>query len=85
MDGSEDGNMSSSGDGNGDGDEFRDGKGDENAEGRGAGRELLYPRHQERSREDQALPFCTRHHLCRQEVAPVGSHQLWAQDLTPAR
>ena len=30
--------------------------------------------------EDQALSFHTSHYLCRQEVAPAGSKQLWAQD-----
>ena len=32
-----------------------------------------------------ALPFRTWHHLCRQEVAPAGSQQVWAQDPAPAR
>ena len=37
---------------------------------------IWYPPHQERSRvEDHALPIRTRHHPCRQEVAPAGSQQ----------
>ena len=44
------------------------------------------PLHQEGSRvEDQVLPFQTRHHLCRQEVAPAGSQKLGAQNPAPAR
>ena len=33
--------------------------------------------------EDQTLPFRTRHHLCRQEVAPTASYQLRTQVLAP--
>ena len=33
----------------------------------------------------QARSFHTRHHLCRQEVAPAGSHQLRAQERAPIR
>ena len=70
----------------GDGDGVGDGKGDEKGEGRGEGGVLWYPQHQEISRvEDQALPFRTRHHFCRQEVAPAGGQQLRTQDPVPAR
>ena len=49
--------------------------------GWGAIGELSYPLHQERSRvEDQALPFHTWHHLCREEAALAGSQQLREQD-----
>ena len=93
-DGSGDGNKSSSGKGNGNengdgdgiGDGIGDGNGNENREGNGGGGEIWYSPHRERSRgEDQALPFRTRHHLCRQEVASAGSQQLLAQDPAPAR
>ena len=58
----------------------------ENGGGRWRGVELWYLSHLERSRiDDQALPFRTRHHLCRQEVATSGSQQLRAQDRAPAR
>ena len=77
-----DGNASSSGDGDG----IEDGKGNENGEGRGAGGELWYLPHQKISKiEGQALPFRTRHYLCRQELAPAGSQQLQGQDPGPAR
>ena len=53
--------------------------GDANDNG-GSG-ELWNSPHQERSRvEDQALPFRTRHYLCRHWVAPTGSQQLRMQD-----
>ena len=72
-----DGNEGSSGNRNGDGIETRDGigdgKGDEIREGRGREGELWYPHQERRRMEDQALPFLTRYHFCRQEVVPVGS------------
>ena len=44
-----------------------------------------FPPHRQKSRvEDLALPIRTRHHLCREEVAPAGSQQLRAQDSAPA-
>ena len=47
---------------------------------------LWYQPHRERSGvEDQALPFCKRHHFCRREVAPAGIKQFWAQDPAPSR
>ena len=84
-DGSGDGNERSSGDGNGNEGRIGDGKGNENREGRGGGGELWYPPHRERSRvQHQALLFSTRHHLCRQEVAPASSQQLRALEPVPA-
>ena len=80
-----------SGDGNDGGNERKNARRERGREREGGGEiELWYPSHQERSRvEDQALPFRTRHHLytilCRQEVTPVGSQQLRAQDPAPAR
>ena len=64
--------------------------GSDMGKGRGGGGELCFLPHQERSRvEGQALPFCTRDHRCRQEVAPVGSQKLRAQplpdDVVPGR
>ena len=48
--------------------------------------DIWYPPHRERSRvEDQALPFRTRHDLCRQEVAPEGSQKIRAQGPAQAR
>ena len=50
------------------------------------GGEFSYRPHQERSRvKNQALPFPTRHHLCRQEIAPAGSQQFRAQYPAPVR
>ena len=58
---------------NGRGSEDRSGdeNGNDNGDGRAGGEELWDPSHQEWSREeDQALPFCTQHHVCRQEMTP---------------
>ena len=57
----------------------RTGTGSETGKGeigvrKGGEEELWCPLHQEINRvEGWALPFRTRHHLCRQEVAPAGS------------
>ena len=66
----------SSGDENGDrnGVWSRGGSGNKNRERRAGGGELWYPLNQETRRvENQTLPFHTRHHLYRHEVAPAGS------------
>ena len=53
---------------------------------RGGAGELSYPPHQEKRKvEEQALPFRTWHHLCRQEVEPSGSPQLREQNLAPVQ
>ena len=71
---------------NGDGSEGSREDGNENGRGRRKGGEVWYPPYQERSRvQGQALPFHTRYLLCIQDVAPVGSQQLWAQGPGPAR
>ena len=77
--------LAETGTGTGTGTGNGDGKGNENEDGRGGGDEVWYPPHQEKSRiEDQVLPFRTRDHLCRWELAPIGSQQPRAQDPAPA-
>ena len=78
-DGSEDGNESGSGDWDG------EGTGIDREREQQARSDIRHIR-QERNRvEDHALPFLTRHHFCRQEVAPAGNQKLRAQDPAPAR
>ena len=90
-----DGDEGSSGDGYWNGSENGDRSGDENGDkkrnvnangGEGGARELGNPPHHNGSRvEYQALSFCTRHHLCRLEVALAANQQLRAQDPVPVR
>ena len=78
------GRKGANGDWNGieDGDENDDGDGgrgeDRDGQGRGkGGRELGNPPNHDRGRvENQALPFHTPHHLCRQEVVLAGIQRL---------
>ena len=65
------------------GDENGDEDGNEGGIGEGGGELKKRKKPEKNCRRDQALLFCTRHHLGKQGVALAGTRELLSQDLVP--